>query len=233
MPKVFALVLAAGQGTRIGDALPKQYLPVAGKPMMFHSIEAIAAVSRVERLFVVLSPLDRHWGEHDWSALPEKVEAAFCGGAHRAESVLNTLKFFEGRMAKDDWVMVHDAARPCILTELVEQFLDEVGDDQVGGLLAIPLADTLKRGDEQQRVSETIPRTGLWRAQTPQMFRYELLRRGLEKKPAATDEAEAVESTGYNSPRLVQGESTNVKVTFAEDLQVAEMILERHGRIAL
>ena len=233
MPKVFALVLAAGQGTRIGDALPKQYLPIAGKPMMFHSIEAIAAVSRVERLFVVLSPLDRHWGEHDWSALPEKVEAAFCGGAHRAESVLNTLKFFEGRMAKDDWVMVHDAARPCILTELVEQFLDEVGDDQVGGLLAIPLADTLKRGDEQQRVSETIPRTGLWRAQTPQMFRYELLRRGLEKKPAATDEAEAVESTGYNSPRLVQGESTNVKVTFAEDLQVAEMILERHGRIAL
>ena len=233
MPKVFALVLAAGQGTRIGDALPKQYLPVAGKPMMFHSIEAIAAVSRVERLFVVLSPLDRHWGEHDWSALPEKVEAAFCGGAHRAESVLNTLKFFEGRMAKDDWVMVHDAARPCILTELVEQFLDEVGDDQVGGLLAIPLADTLKRSDELQRVSETVPRTGLWRAQTPQMFRYATLRAGLEKKPKATDEAEAVESTGYNTPRLVQGESTNIKVTFAEDIQVAEMILERKGRVTL
>jgi 2-C-methyl-D-erythritol 4-phosphate cytidylyltransferase len=233
MPKVFALVLAAGQGTRIGDALPKQYLPVAGKPMMFHSIEAIAAVSRVERLFVVLSPLDRHWGEHDWSALPEKIEAAFCGGARRAETVLNTLTFLEGRIAKDDWVLVHDAARPCILTELVEQFLDEVGDDPVGGLLAIPLADTLKRGDEQQRVSETIPRTGLWRAQTPQMFRYEALRRALEKKPAATDESEAIESIGYNSPKLVQGESTNVKVTFAEDIQVAEMILERQGRITL
>ena len=233
MPKVFALVLAAGQGTRIGDALPKQYLPVSGKPMMFHSIEAIAAVSRVERLVVVLSPMDRHWGEHDWSALPEKVEAAFCGGAHRAESVLNTLKHLESRIAKDDWVLVHDAARPCILTELVEQFLDEIGDDPVGGLLAIPLADTLKRSDELQRVSETVPRTGLWRAQTPQMFRYDMLRRGLEKKPAATDEAEAVESTGYNTPRLVQGESTNIKVTFAEDLQVAEMILERQGRINL
>jgi 2-C-methyl-D-erythritol 4-phosphate cytidylyltransferase len=231
MPKVFALVLAAGQGTRIGDALPKQYLPVSGKPMMFHSIEAIAAVSRVERLFVILSPMDRHWGEHDWSALPEKVEAAFCGGGHRAESVLNTLKHFESRIARDDWVLVHDAARPCILTELVEQFLDEIGDDPVGGLLAIPLADTLKRSDELQRVSETIPRAGLWRAQTPQMFRYDMLRRGLEKKPAATDEAEAIESTGYNTPRLVQGESTNIKVTFAEDLQVAEMILERHGRI--
>ncbi len=233
MPKVFALVLAAGQGTRIGDALPKQYLPVGGRPMMFHSIEAIAAVSRVERLFVVLSPLDRHWGEHDWSTLPEKIEATFCGGAHRAESVLNTLKFLEGRVARDDWVLVHDAARPCILTELVEQFLDEVGDDQVGGLLAVPLADTLKRADELQRVSETIPRTGLWRAQTPQMFRYGMLRAGLEKKPKATDEAEAVESTGYNSPRLVQGESTNIKVTFAEDIQVAEMILERRGRITL
>jgi len=233
MPKVFALVLAAGQGTRIGDALPKQYLPVSGKPMMFHSIGAIAAVSRVERLFVVLSPMDRHWGEHDWSALPEKVEAAFCGGGHRAESVLNTLKHFEARIAKDDWVLVHDAARPCILTELVEQFLDEIGDDPVGGLLAIPLADTLKRSDELQRVSETIPRTGLWCAQTPQMFRYDMLRRGLEKKPAATDEAEAVESTGYNTPRLVQGESTNIKVTFAEDIQVAEMILERQGRISL
>jgi 2-C-methyl-D-erythritol 4-phosphate cytidylyltransferase len=233
MPKVFALVLAAGQGTRIGDALPKQYLPIFGKPMMFHSIEAIAAVSRVERLFVVLSPLDRHWGEHDWSAFPEKIEAIFCGGGHRAETVLNSLRYLEERIPKDAWVLVHDAARPCILTELVEQFLDEIGDDQVGGLLAIPLADTLKRADELQRVSETVPRTGLWRAQTPQMFRYETLRKGLEKKPNATDEAEAVESTGYNSPRLVQGESTNIKVTFAEDLQVAEMILERKGRIAL
>lgn len=233
MPKVFALVLAAGQGTRIGDALPKQYLPLAGKPMMFHSIEALAAVSRIERLFAVLSPFDRHWGDHDWSAFPDKIETVFCGGAHRAESVLNTLKFLEARIAKDDWILVHDAARPCILTELVEQFLDEVGDDAVGGLLAIPLSDALKRADENQRVAETIPRTNLWRAQTPQMFRYGLLRKGLENRPAATDESEAVESMGYHTPRLVQGESTNIKVTFAEDLQVAEMILARQGRITL
>jgi 2-C-methyl-D-erythritol 4-phosphate cytidylyltransferase len=232
MPKVFALVLAAGQGTRIGDAVPKQYLPIAGKPMMFHSIEALAAVSRIERLFVVLAPLDRHWGEHDWSALPEKIEAAFCGGSHRAESVLNTLKFLEARVAKDDWVLVHDAARPCIVTELVEQFLDEIGDDQVGGLLAMPLADTLKRAEEGQRVEATIARTGLWRAQTPQMFRYELLRRGLEKNPKATDESEAVESLGH-SPRLAEGETSNMKVTFAEDIQIAELILEHRDRITL
>jgi 2-C-methyl-D-erythritol 4-phosphate cytidylyltransferase len=233
MPKTFALVLAAGQGTRIGDAVPKQYIPVAGKPMMFHSIETLASVPRIDRVFVVLAPMDRHWGGHDWSAFPEKVEASFCGGARRAESVLNTLKFHEQRIAKDDWVMVHDAARPCIGKELVEQFLDEIGDDAVGGLLAIPLADTLKSADENLRVAATIPRLALWRAQTPQMFRYDMLRRGLEKKPAATDEAEAIESLGYYAPRLVQGEDTNIKVTFAEDLQIAEMILKLKGKVEM
>ena len=226
MQKIFALVPAAGQGTRIGEAVPKQYLPLAGKPMMFHSIEALAAVPRITRIHVCLSPLDRHWGAHDWSALSDKVEAIFCGGVHRADTVLNALKHLESRIAKDDWVLVHDAARPCINTELVEQFLDELADDQVGGLLAMPLSDTLKSADENLRVAATIPRRNLWRAQTPQMFRYELLRRGLEKKPGATDEAEAVESIGYSAPRLVQGESTNIKVTFAEDLAIAEMILK-------
>jgi len=230
MPKVFAFVLAAGQGTRIGDPVPKQYIPLAGKPMMFHSIEAIAAVARVDQLLVVLSPLDRHWGEHDWSALPEKVEAAFVGGSHRGESVLNALKHIEPRAARDDWVLVHDAARPCIPTELVEQFLDEIGDDPVGGLLAMPLADTLKRAEETLRVEETVPREGLWRAQTPQLFRYALLRKGLERKSTATDEAEAVESIGQ-APRLAQGEDSNIKVTFAGDLAIAEMILRHQGRV--
>ncbi len=233
MPKVFALVPAAGQGTRIGDAVPKQYIPLAGKPMMFHAIETLAAVPRIERVFVCLSPLDRHWAAHDWTALPDKVEAVFSGGVTRAGTVANTLAHLAPTVAKDDWVLVHDAARPCILRELVEQFLDEIGDDPVGGLLAMPLADTLKRADENQRVAETIARAGLWRAQTPQMFRYELLRRGLEKKPDATDESAAVEAMGYNTPRLVQGESTNIKVTFAEELQVAEMILQQRGRVRM
>jgi len=233
MPKIFALVLAAGQGTRIGDALPKQYLPIAGKPMMFHSIEALASVPRIERVFVVLAPMDRHWGGHDWSALPDKVEATFCGGSRRAESVANSLEHLKERIAKDDWVLVHDAARPCIQKELVEQFLDELEGDAVGGLLAMPLADTLKSADENLRVAATIPRLKLWRAQTPQMFKYDMLRRGLEKKPLATDEAEAIESLGYYAPRLVQGEDTNIKVTFAEDLQIAEMILQLHGKLEM
>jgi 2-C-methyl-D-erythritol 4-phosphate cytidylyltransferase len=231
MPKIFALVLAAGQGTRMGDPVPKQYIPIAGKPMMFHCIETLANVPRIERVFVVLAPMDRHWAGHDWSALPDKVEAVFCGGTRRGESVSNSLKHLQERIAKDDWVLVHDAARPCLDKELVEQFLDELESDAVGGLLAIPLADTLKSADENVRVAATIPRLNLWRAQTPQMFRSDLLRRGLEKKPQATDEAEAVESLGYYAPRLVQGENTNIKVTFAEDLQIAEMILKLHGKL--
>jgi 2-C-methyl-D-erythritol 4-phosphate cytidylyltransferase len=233
MPKVFAIVPAAGQGTRIGDAVPKQYLPIAGKPMMFHSIEVLAAVPRIASVCVVLSPLDRHWGAHDWSALSDKVEPVFAGGAHRADSVRNAIARLGERISPDDWILVHDAARPCIAKELVEQFLDEIGDDPVGGLLAMPLADTLKRADEIQRVSTTIPREHLWRAQTPQMFRASLLRKGLAARPEATDEAQAVESVGHSAPRLVQGENSNIKVTFAEDLVLAGMILQRRGGVRL
>ncbi len=231
MPKVFALVPAAGQGTRIGDAVPKQYIPIAGKPMMYHSIVALAAVNRIERIFVVLSPMDRLWEGHDWGQAAAKVETIHGGGAHRPETVLNALRALECRVAKDDWILVHDAARPCLDTELVEQFLDEMGDDPIGGLLGMPVADTLKRAEEGQRVTETIAREGLWRAQTPQMFRYDMLRRGLERKPYATDEAQAIEALG-NAPRLVQGENSNLKVTFAEDLQLAEMILLRRAQAA-
>lgn len=229
MPKIFALVPAAGQGTRIGDAMPKQYLPLAGKPMLFHSLETLASVQRIHAVVAILSPLDRHWGEHDWSAFPDKIEAAFTGGANRAESVLNALKHLSGRIAKDDWVLVHDAARPCIGKSLVEQFIDEIEGDPVGGLLAMPLADTLKRAEETLRVAETIPRDGLWRAQTPQMFKSELLTRGLQRKPDATDESAAVEYLLGYAPKLVQGENTNIKVTFAEDLELAEMILLRRA----
>lgn len=230
MPRVFAIVPAAGQGTRIGDPVPKQYIALAGRPLMFHSLEALARVARIERIFVVLSPHDRHWREHDWSALAAKVEPLYAGGAHRPESVANALAMIERRLAPDDWVLVHDAARPCIRSELVEQFLDAMGNDPIGGLLAMPLADTLKSAEAGQRVAATIPRLNLWRAQTPQMFRFELLRRGLDQRPDATDESQAVESLHY-APRLIEGENGNLKVTFAEDLELAEMILRRQGRI--
>jgi 2-C-methyl-D-erythritol 4-phosphate cytidylyltransferase len=216
----------------MGDALPKQYVPIAGRPMMFHSVETLASVPRIVSVFVILSPLDRHWGEHDWSAFPDKIEAMFAGGPRRSATVLNALKLLENRVAKDDWILVHDAARPCLSKALTEQFLDEIGDDPIGGLLAIPLADTLKSADENQRVEKTIPRAKLWRAQTPQMFRYQLLRRALEKVPDSTDESQAIEAVGF-APRLVQGENTNFKVTFAEDLPLAEIVVTRRNQIPL
>jgi 2-C-methyl-D-erythritol 4-phosphate cytidylyltransferase len=229
MTKIFALVPAAGQGTRLGDAVPKQYLPIAGRPMMFHSLEALAAVARIDHVIAILSPLDRHWGAHDWSAFHGKIEAMFAGGATRGESVANALALLGDRASPRDWMLVHDAARPCLSPTLVEQFLDELGDDPVGGLLAMPVADTLKRVEgATMRVTETIPREGLWRAQTPQMFRYDLLRRALERRRDATDEAQAVESLGQQ-PRIVQGENANLKVTFAEDLPLAEMVLASRG----
>jgi 2-C-methyl-D-erythritol 4-phosphate cytidylyltransferase len=230
--KVFAVVPAAGQGTRIGDALPKQYLPIAGKPMLFHSLDALAAVDRIARILVVLSPVDPHWETQDWSGLDPRVEALYIGGASRAASVSAGLRALEGAAADDDWVLVHDAARPCVQPLLVEQFLDELEGDPVGGLLALPLADTLKEAGEGQRVARTVPREGLWRAQTPQMFRYARLRQALDMHPRATDEAQAIEASGA-APRLVSGESTNIKVTFAEDLQLAEWILMHRNRMRL
>ncbi len=231
MPKIFALVPAAGQGTRMGEALPKQYVPLAGHPMLFHSLAALAAVGRIDHVIAVLSPLDRHWSAHDWSALPGKVETLPAGGPTRGRTVANAVAALGPRAADDDWILVHDAARPCIRTGLVERFLDEVGDDPVGGLLAMPVSDTLKRAGESMRVDGTIPREGLWRAQTPQMFRLDALRRGLARMPDATDESQAVESLG-RMPRIVQGESANLKVTFAEDVPLAGMILARQAGAA-
>jgi len=229
LQRIFAIVPAAGQGTRIGDAVPKQYIPLAGKPMVYHCLHALSRVDRIERVFAVLAPDDRHWATQDWSGFGDRVEPLYVGGEHRAHTVFNALVALEARAGADDWVLVHDAARPCIRSELIEQFLDELEEDPVGGLLAMPLADTLKSADETQRVAATIPRLNLWRAQTPQMFRYALLRRGLEQRRDVTDEAQALEALG-RGPRLVEGESGNIKVTFAEDIALAEMILRSQAR---
>ncbi|MCC6310401.1 MAG: 2-C-methyl-D-erythritol 4-phosphate cytidylyltransferase, partial [Trueperaceae bacterium] len=212
-PRTYALVPAAGQGTRMGESTPKQYLPIAGLPMLRHSLVALAAVARVARVVAILAPEDAHWEAHDWSGLAGRVEALRAGGETRARSVANALERLAGEAAPDDWVLVHDAARPCVTAAMVERLLDEVGDDAVGGLLAMPVADTLKREGEPARVGATVPREGLWRAQTPQLFRYALLRRALAEAPAATDESQAVESLGHR-PRLVQGDNANFKVTF-------------------
>ncbi len=224
MPRYFAIVPAAGSGSRFGAEKPKQYLSLLGRPLIHHTLAALVACPEIERVWVVLSPDDAEWSRHDWSDLGAKLETVRCGGATRADSVGNGLRAAAMVAADDDWVLVHDAARPCLSADMLAALLRELADDPVGGILAVPVADTLKRADADQRVAATEPRDGLWQAQTPQMFRYGRLAEALENCRAVTDEAGAIEAMGLK-PKLVKGDSTNLKVTFPADLALAAMIL--------
>jgi 2-C-methyl-D-erythritol 4-phosphate cytidylyltransferase len=226
MGRYFALLPAAGVGARMGGDSPKQYLRLAGRTMLWHAIHAFEHAPAIERTYVVLSPDDDHWQRHDWSGLA-KLSVLRCGGRTRAESVQNGLRAMREEVAEADWVLVHDAARPCLRPALLSALLAEVSTDEVGGILAAPVADTLKRQTPDGRILETVPRQGLWGAQTPQMFRHGLLERALgHAGTEVTDEASAVESLGL-SPRLVESDMTNLKVTFPRDLEVAEWLLTR------
>lgn len=229
-PRHFAIVPAAGSGSRMGAERPKQYLNLLGKPLIRHALEVLCAVPEIDKVFVVLSVGDAEWGRHDWSGLGPKLVPLFCGGATRADSVLGGLRAIAGEAAQSDWVLVHDAARPCIAHWHIQKLIRDLAHDEVGGLLAVPVADTLKRADAQGHVLATVPRDSLWQAQTPQMFRYVMLRRALEAASKVTDEASAIEAAGLR-PRLVEGDATNLKVTLPLDLHLAEWILRnREGR---
>ena len=231
-PRHFAIVPAAGSGSRMAAARPKQYLSLLGRPLIHHALSVLCAAPAIDAVFVVLSVDDTEWATHDWSALGPKLRPLFCGGATRADSVLGRLRAIAGEAAAGDWVLVHDAARPCLAPWHVDKLVRELAHDEVGGLLAVPVADTLKRADEHRHVRETVPRDSLWQAQTPQMFRYAMLRRALEGAREVTDEASAIEAAGLR-PRLVQGDATNLKVTYPLDLHLAEWILEnREGHNA-
>ncbi len=229
-PNIFALIPAAGNGSRIGAETPKQYQRLAGKPLIAHAIDALCAHPRVRLAFVVLAPGDAYFGAHDWSRHKGKLETLFCGGATRAASVFNGLVAMSDVAEPDDWVMVHDAARPCLDGALISRLCDELADDNIGGLVAVPVADTLKRSDDHQRVVQTVARDKIWQAQTPQMFRYGLLLEALHRAQpgSVTDEASAVEQMGL-APRLVMGSSRNLKVTLPEDLSVAESIIKTNS----
>ena len=234
-PRFFALIPAAGSGSRFGADRPKQYLPLAGRTLIQHTVAALAAVPEIARVFVVLSPEDNEWDRiaTPWrTAETARLTVLRCGGATRAESVGNGLAAIaagstEGDPATpDDWVLVHDAARPCLSPGSVAAMIATLADDPVGGLLAVPVADTLKRADAEGRAAATVSRDGLWQAQTPQMFRLGALREALAAAPGVTDEAGAMEALGHK-PRLVRGELTNLKVTYTADLELAARILGR------
>jgi 2-C-methyl-D-erythritol 4-phosphate cytidylyltransferase len=230
MPDIFALIPAAGSGSRMGAEIPKQYQMLAGKPLIAHAIGALCAHPRVRLAFVVLAPGDAHFSRHDWSTHRHRLETLYCGGATRAASVFNGLVAMADVVEPDDWVMVHDAARPCLDAVLIDRLCDALAGDNVGGLLAVPVADTLKRSDDTQRVTETVSREKIWQAQTPQMFRYRLLFEALRsaKPGSVTDEASAIEQMGLK-PQLVPGSPRNLKVTFPEDVAISETIIKTNS----
>ncbi len=171
----------------------------------------------------MLSPDDENFKRYDWSHCEGKLEPLYCGGLSRAESVSNGLLVSE--LEADDWVLVHDAARPCLTQAHLNKLIAELREDSVGGILAVPVADTLKRADARQRIESTESREKLWQAQTPQMFRAGLLAQALLQCKNVTDEASAIEALGLQ-PKLVEGDSSNFKVTYPLDTKLAELLLK-------
>ena len=225
----FALIPAAGSGTRLAGERPKQYVPLAGRPMLWHAVRALC-VPRVERIFVVLSADDALFGAQDWSAFAGRLEPLYCGGPTRRESVYNGLVATRGAWEADDGFLVHDAARPCLPSQSLERLLAEGAADEAGAILAVPVSDTVKRA-AHDRIVATEDRSQLWLAQTPQMFRAGLLLQALRgARGTATDEAMAVEALGLK-PRLVLGSRENIKITWPEDLAMAEGILARRAGV--
>lgn len=225
LPRCFALVPCAGTGTRAGTPMPKQYQPLAGQPLVLHTLAALQAVPRVTRCLVVVAP-----GDLCLNGQLTPAQLASCGGATRAESVFNGLQALLAQgAAPDDWVLVHDAARCLVTPQQVNALLDACWHDPVGGLLALKLPDTLK-AEAGGRVAATVDRSDKWLAQTPQMFRVGALHAALAALQAqgfagVTDEASAMEMAGH-PPRLVPGSAQNFKVTYPEDFALAEAILK-------
>jgi len=210
----------------MGVPHPKQYLDIHGRPLIWHTLRAFARHSAIAGVVVVISPEDGWWDSYDWSDFAN-LTVLRQGGATRAQSVLNGLQAMADEVAETDWVLVHDAARPCLSQALLDKLLAELAADPVGGILAVPVADTLKRASEGGRIRETVSRNHLWAAQTPQMFPRGLLTRALlQAGTGVTDEASAVEALGL-SPRLVERDLTNLKVTYPRDLEVAAWLLGR------
>jgi 2-C-methyl-D-erythritol 4-phosphate cytidylyltransferase len=224
MQKFHVIIPAAGVGNRMANVLPKQYLQLAGKPIISHVIQVFFNNPRIAGIYLALSPEDEFW--RTLTLNPEsKLHLNYTGGATRSETVLNTLQVIDAD--DQDWVLVHDAARPGLSAGLLDYLLDTLENDEVGGLLAMPVADTLKKSDELNRVEKTISRQSLWQAQTPQMFRYATLKKALSNfEGTPTDEAEAIEAIGLQ-PKLVQGELRNLKITYPQDLALLEALFEK------
>ncbi|MDD3448221.1 MAG: 2-C-methyl-D-erythritol 4-phosphate cytidylyltransferase [Gammaproteobacteria bacterium] len=228
--RVWAVVPAAGVGARMGAEVPKQYLPLLGRPLIEHTLERLLGHPRIAGVVVAVAAGDERWRALGLAG--RSGVATVTGGAERCHSVLNALDWLLGRGHSGAWVLVHDAARPCLSHGEIDRLLEALADDPIGGLLGLPVRDTMKRAGARDRVAATVPREGLWHALTPQMFRTGALRAALAaalgRGELVTDESSAMELAGH-APRLVPGRPENIKVTRPEDLALAELYLRQQG----
>lgn len=223
--RFWAVVPAAGKGARMGAPLPKQYLALEGQTLLEHTLQRLLAHPRLAGVTLVIAPDDELWPD-----LAPRFPAlrVVAGGAERCHSVLNALRALAGELGPEDWVLVHDAARPCVRAADISRLIAAAGDDGMGGILAVAVRDTLKRADAAGLVTGTVDRNQVWHALTPQMFRHDELHRALETALAegrlVTDEAQAIELAG-GRVRLVEGSADNIKITRPEDLRLAACFL--------
>lgn len=226
--KIWVVIPAAGVGKRMESDTPKQYLILNNKTIIEHTLSVFDEHDSISEIVVSISEGDEYWSALELD-LSKPLHIAK-GGKERCDSVLNGLKFLENKADDDDWVLVHDAARPCLRQEDVTLLIDTLKGHDVGGILAIPVRDTMKRSFDDNSIKETVDRGNLWHALTPQMFRYSMLKNALESalnnNDAVTDEASAIELAGYK-PLLVEGHADNLKITRPEDLVLASFFLQR------
>ncbi len=229
--RYWALVPAAGIGLRMGSDIPKQYLPLNGGTVLDQTLQTLLSHPRIDGIYIALAADDRWWGDTASATDPRIV--AVDGGAERCHSVLNALKVLQESARPEDWVLVHDAARPCLRSTDLDLLMDSLKDHPVGGLLGVPVRDTMKRTDQVAAVTETVPREGLWHAYTPQMFRLGTLAKALQgaidNGLVVTDDASAIELAGMR-PQMVEGHDDNIKITRPEDLALASFYLKKQGR---
>lgn len=235
MPKLsantfYAVVPAAGIGSRMAAAQPKQYLPLLDKTVMEHTLGKLLSEPRLQKIIVAVAAQDNFWPSLDILNHPRiKVIE---GGSERSHSVLNGLRYLATLCHGDDWILVHDVARPCISPKDIQKLMRNLATDAVGGILAVPVSDTIKQVEGAYAIAGTVDRRNLWQAQTPQMFRYQLLldalSNAIDQGLTITDEASAVELAGL-VPKVVESSGANIKITRPEDLSLAEYYLQREG----
>jgi 2-C-methyl-D-erythritol 4-phosphate cytidylyltransferase len=226
--RYWVVIPAAGVGTRMGVDKPKQYISVSGKTILQHTIDCFINRDEIEAVVVAISNNDEYWQTLSISKHEKIIKAP--GGVERYHSVLNGLHSLSNKADANDWVLVHDAARPCLNQSAIDRLIIQLREHEVGGILALPCKDTMKRENGANQIIETVDRVNLWHAQTPQMFRYEKLLSALEnvisKNTSVTDEAMALEIAGYQ-PLLVMGHPENVKITNKDDLEFLELYLDK------